>query len=120
MRSLRGIVFGRCPRCRKGHIFKPGLAGLLFLNDVCAVCGLRFLRESGYYLGAMYVSYGLGVFTVLPVAYYLGVVVEWTLWLVFTIMIIQTLVSMLVFLRLSRTLWLYFDEAVDPQKSGRA
>ena len=119
MRTLKGIIAGLCPRCRQGHIFKPGLAGLLFMNDVCVVCGLRFLRESGYYLGAMYVSYGLGVLTILPVATYLAAVARWPLWLVLSIMVIQTLLSMLIFLRLSRTIWLYFDQAVDPQKSGK-
>lgn len=120
MRKLRGIIQGLCPRCSRGQIFQPGAAGLLFMNDACDVCGLRFLRESGYYLGAMYVSYGLGVLTVLPVATYLGAVLRWQLWLVFVIMVIQTLVSMLLFLRISRTVWLYFDEAVDPQDGGRA
>jgi uncharacterized protein (DUF983 family) len=117
--KLKGIVLGLCPRCGKGHIFKPGLAGLLFMNDVCDVCNLRFLRESGYYLGAMYVSYGLGVLTILPVATYLGAFARWPLWIVFTIMVIQTLLSMLIFLRISRTLWLYFDQAVDPQKDEK-
>ena len=96
-------------------MFKPGLSGLMLMNDVCSVCGLRFLRESGYYLGAMYVSYGLGVLTILPVATYLGAFARWPLWIVFTIMVIQTLVSMLLFLRLSRVIWLYADEAIDPQ-----
>jgi uncharacterized protein (DUF983 family) len=116
---IKAIILGLCPRCRQGHIFQPGLAGLLFMNDICSVCGLRFLRESGYYLGAMYVSYGLGVLTVLPVATYLGAFARWPLWQVFAIMVVQTLVSMLLFLRFSRTVWLYFDEAVDPQKDPR-
>ncbi|MGE0057539.1 MAG: DUF983 domain-containing protein [Dehalococcoidia bacterium] len=118
MNKLKGILQGRCPRCSKGQIFQPGLMGLLFMNDECEVCGLRFLRESGYYLGAMYVSYGLGVLTVLPVATYLGAFARWPLWSVFVVMVVQTLVSMLLFLRFSRTIWLYFDEAIDPQKNN--
>ncbi len=39
----------------------------------CPSCGLRFLRETGYFLGAMYISYGLGVLTILPVAVVLAV-----------------------------------------------
>jgi hypothetical protein len=38
------------------------------MSESCSVCGLRFLREAGYFLGAMYISYGLGVVTILPVA----------------------------------------------------
>lgn len=113
---MRGV----CPRCGEGHIFKPGIAGLVLMKDVCSVCGLHFMREAGYYLGAMYVSYGLGVLTILPVATYLAAYAEWPLWQVFAIMIIQTLLSMLVFLRFSRTLWLYVDQAIDPQKNETA
>jgi uncharacterized protein (DUF983 family) len=118
LKKLLGIFGGLCPRCGEGHIFQPGLRGIFLMNDACSVCGLRFLRESGYYLGAMYVSYGLGVITILPVATYLGAFARWPLWIVFTIMVIQTLVSMLLFLRLSRATWLYFDQAVDPQQDA--
>ena len=31
------------------------------MNHSCAVCGYRFNREPGYFLGAMYVSYGIAV-----------------------------------------------------------
>lgn len=75
-----GILLGRCPRCAEGAIFKPGLGGLLgAMNETCAVCGLRFSREQGYFLGAIYVSYGLGVLTVLPVSVVLAIIVDWPL-----------------------------------------
>jgi uncharacterized protein (DUF983 family) len=118
MHKLIGIILGLCPRCGEGKLFQPGFKGLFLMNDSCSVCGLHILRESGYYLGSMYVSYGLGVLTILPVAIYIGVIARWPLWIVFTIMVIQTLVSMLLFLRLSRATWLYFDEALDPQQDG--
>ncbi len=31
------------------------------MHDECPSCGLRFNREPGYFLGAMYVSYGLAL-----------------------------------------------------------
>ncbi|HWO73121.1 MAG TPA: DUF983 domain-containing protein [Dehalococcoidia bacterium] len=82
---------------------------------MCPVCGLRYLRESGYFLGAMYVSYGLGVLTILPVAVALAIVVEWPLWAVLTVMFAQTLVSMPVFFRYSRIIWLHVDQMLDPR-----
>ncbi len=97
----------RCPRCGAGRMFAPGLKGCLgALNPTCPVCGLRFLREAGYFLGAMYISYGLGVVTVLPVAIVLAVVM--------TISTLQTLLSLPLFLRFSRVLWLHVDFAFDP------
>lgn len=32
------------------------------MHDKCSDCGYYFEREPGYFLGAMYVSYGLAVF----------------------------------------------------------
>jgi uncharacterized protein (DUF983 family) len=113
--AIRDIVLGRCPRCRRGLIFKPGLLGLLgVINDTCAVCSLRFLREAGYFVGAMYVSYGLGVLTVLPVATALVVVFDWATAPALAVMVLQTLISVPVFLRLSRAIWLYLDHSIDP------
>ena len=31
------------------------------MHERCLVCDLKFDREPGYFLGAMYVSYGLGI-----------------------------------------------------------
>ena len=114
--DLKALLCGRCPRCRKGPVFKPGLLGLLGLtNDECPVCGLPFLRESGYFTGAMYVSYFLGVATVLPVASVLAVVAQWPLGVVMAIALIQILVSMPLFFRFSRLIWLHLDQALDPR-----
>ncbi len=85
------------------------------MNDECSVCHLRFLRETGYFLGAMYISYTLGAFTVLPVAIFLAVVPQWSLVAIMLIALAQTLISMPLFLRFSRVIWLYADQAIDPR-----
>lgn len=97
-------------------MFPPTLAGAIgLMNARCDVCGLQFLREAGYFLGAMYVSYGLGVLTVLPVGVLLAVVLEWPLTVVIPIVILQAVISMPLFLRFSRILWLHVDQAIDPR-----
>lgn len=85
------------------------------MNDECPSCGLRFLRETGYFLGAMYISYGLGVLTILPVAVILAIVVEWPLWAVLGVAILQTVICMPLFFRYSRIIWLHVDQAIDPR-----
>jgi uncharacterized protein (DUF983 family) len=85
------------------------------MYPACPECGLVYLRESGYFLGAMYVSYGLGVLTVLPAALFLAVVIEWSLWVVLTLALVQTLVSVPLFLVYSRLIWLHLDQAIDPR-----
>lgn len=114
--DIKGILISRCPRCRKGAIFTSDLVGLAGgMNDNCPNCGLRFLRESGYFLGAMYVSYGLGVLTILPVAVVMAVVLHWPLAIVLILSLLQTVISVPLFLRYSRVLWLYMDQAIDPR-----
>ena len=115
--SLRALLLGKCPRCRQGRIFPPFWSPrLLNMKAACDVCGLRFEREAGYFLGAMYVSYGLGVFTVLPVSLLLLLVAGWGLWPVLTVMVLQTLVSMPLFFRFSRLIWIHVDQALTPAK----
>jgi uncharacterized protein (DUF983 family) len=113
---LRAILTGRCPRCLQGPVFPNTLAGIAGItNERCPVCGLVFLRETGYFLGAMYVSYALGVLTVLPVGIFLAVVLEWPVAVVIPLLVLQTVVSMPLFLRFSRMIWLHVDQAVDPR-----
>ncbi len=35
--------------------------GVFAMNPTCSVCGHRFEREPGFFQGAMYVSYALGI-----------------------------------------------------------
>ncbi|HZI21025.1 MAG TPA: DUF983 domain-containing protein [Gemmatimonadales bacterium] len=60
---MRAVLRQRCPVCLDGPMF----AGVFRMNPRCPRCGHEFEREPGFFQGAMYVSYGLGivVFTVL-------------------------------------------------------
>jgi uncharacterized protein (DUF983 family) len=114
--KLAALITGRCPRCHQGRIFKPFFAGRVFaMNDRCSVCGLRFEREAGYFIGAMYFSYTLGVLTVLPVAVVLAVVYELPVAIVLFVAVAQTLISIPIFYRYSRIFWLHVDQIVDPR-----
>ncbi len=48
---LRGLC-GHCPRCGGRGVF----ASLNELRERCPTCGLAFVREDGYWLGAMTVA----------------------------------------------------------------
>jgi uncharacterized protein (DUF983 family) len=56
---LRAIVRQRCPQCLEGQVF----SGIIRMKDRCTLCGHQFIREPGYFQGAMYVSYGLALIT---------------------------------------------------------
>src|SRR5438128_9502553 len=56
------ILRQRCPRCREGAIYRGSLfRGWLSMYERCPVCNLKFEREQGYFVGAMYVSYMLAI-----------------------------------------------------------
>ena len=114
-RAMRLLVWGlclRCPRCGARALFRTWFT----MHERCFVCQLRFEREQGYFLGAMYINYGVTVVLALIGSFAL----EWwttvslaqqlLLWIGF-----GSLFPML-FLRHSRGLWLAFDHIFDPVK----
>jgi uncharacterized protein (DUF983 family) len=114
--TLSSIIRQVCPRCRSGQIFRSTVYwGFPKMNDRCPACGLLFNREPGYFLGAMYISYGL----ILALFFVFGAIL-WALtsWRLNRLAICAVLLSlpfapMLTFL--SRVLWIYLDQKIDPE-----
>ena len=69
MATVASALKGKCPKCEKGDIFREKGNILLLkvpkMNEHCEVCGYKFDKEPGYFLGAMYVSYGLTILEML-------------------------------------------------------
>lgn len=115
--AVRAIVRQRCPRCRQGAIFPlPLWRAPLKTFDRCPVCGLRYEREPGYFLGAMYFSYVLSI----PPGLALVLLIWWLTGLPFDVVMFCAFLAYLplvpVVSRWSRVLWLYVDQQFDPQK----
>lgn len=57
------ILKEKCPHCGKDDVYKKKLNffQLPVMNERCDICNYHFDREPGYFLGAMYISYGLAV-----------------------------------------------------------
>ena len=86
------------------------------MNKTCPECQFRFEREPGYFLGAMYVSYGLAI-PVLGLFTYLGYLMWPDLDLGLIVMgatVVYLPFVPLVF-RYSRVLWMYFDHWAWPE-----
>jgi uncharacterized protein (DUF983 family) len=49
---LRWGLVRRCPRCGHGGLFERWFR----LKERCPACGLRFERESGFFVGALFVN----------------------------------------------------------------
>lgn len=62
--ELQAFVAQKCPRCRKGDMFRFSMYNLFHFGDVnhiCPYCNLHFEREPGFFTGAMYFSYAINV-----------------------------------------------------------
>jgi uncharacterized protein (DUF983 family) len=100
----------RCPRCGEGVAFR----GWFAMYDACPVCGRKFQRAPGYFLGAIYFNYG--VTAALMIAGYFALF----FWqgrvshLELGFLAAFCLLFPLWFFRYSRALWMAFDESWDP------
>lgn len=85
------------------------------MYEQCPVCGLRFEREPGYFLGAMYISYALALITILLLAALLWLSFRWTIQktAIWAVILFLPLTPSLTYF--ARVLWIYLDRAVDPE-----
>lgn len=104
------VFSGKCPNCKKDKVFKKG-AGIAFLTiptmkNACANCNYLFMKEPGFFTGAMYVSYGLAIIELAISFIVANLFFSDNLVLVIMIAVI-VLLSTTNF-RYSRLLWIYF------------
>jgi uncharacterized protein (DUF983 family) len=109
--SLVAVLRQRCPRCRQGPIFGRRIR----MNEQRPQCGLRFEREQGYFLGAMYFSYALSIaiLGLLILAGYL-LLPSWRIEPIIGLSAVAYIPFMVPVFRCSRVLWIYFERWANP------
>lgn len=111
---LRGSA-GACPHCGGRGIF----AGIGDLEDACPTCGFSFVREEGYWVGAMTVIFA--VVLVVFVVYFVGGMaitwpdVPWT-GLMIGGVVLNGLVPILLY-GWSKAVWVGLDLAFNPARA---
>ncbi|MEX0968693.1 MAG: DUF983 domain-containing protein [Bacteroidia bacterium] len=120
---LYSILFCKCPRCHQGKMFKNpnpyALNDLFKMPENCPECGQKYDLEPGFYWGAMYVSYGLNVGIVLPLAGVVYYVWDFSFWAILvSLVVLQIIVTPYIF-RISRAIWLNFFVGYDPSTRKR-
>jgi uncharacterized protein (DUF983 family) len=93
----------RCPVCGQGRLFR----GWFTMEDRCPSCGLDLRREQGYYVGAMYINYGITATVIIAAGIPLAnryplATFSWPLGAF-------AVIFPLVFFRWSKSLWLGID-----------
>lgn len=113
---IHGVAHQLCPHCRMERIFRYSIfRGFPAMRETCPLCGLKFEREEGYFVGAMIIDYGLGLAICGAIGFILWYFTRWPLDK-------TALVAFLIFLpfvptltRFGRVLWIYVDRLVDPE-----
>lgn len=105
----------KCPVCGEGRLFR----GFLQMEERCPVCDTKYEREPGFFLGSIYINYGLTALTTAigyPILLFNSGVPENQLLLGFLAFVV---IFPLLFHRWARSLWLGFDQWHDPRPGER-
>jgi hypothetical protein len=85
------------------------------MKPYCTACGLQFEREEGYFLGAMYISYALALITISALTAILwawnGRLFRDIVWAIVLFLPLAPFLTLF-----ARTLWIYLDQAIDPER----
>lgn len=111
MNLMAKILKEKCPSCGNGDIFSS--SGNVFLFQIpkmyerCKICNFKFERETGFFFGAMYISYAFASAQMIVVLvlgwFFLGL----TPLNVFLIIAITVTFTSTFNFRLSRIIWIY-------------
>lgn len=105
----------RCPACGKGRIFRGWFSNF----DCCAECGYDFVREPGFYLGSIYVNYGLTAVLLVAVCSPIVLFTETSYTLLTPIALAFCVAFPTWFHRYARSIWLGFDYRWDGFRTAR-
>ena len=100
----------RCPLCGEGRLFRSAFR----MHEACSSCGYRFEREAGYFLGSIYVNYGLTAILVVAVVLCIELGFDRPRWFALLVGFGVATMFALWFFRYARALWMAFDVACDP------
>ena len=121
MSMLSSIFKLTCPRCRTGEMFihPINLKKPLAMHKFCETCGQKFEPETGFYYGAMFISYlviALLSFLIVCInIFVLGIQVE----LSFGILLVILAIIYIWNLRFCRSLWIHLVIKYNPKYVSR-
>ncbi len=109
------LVKQRCPRCCKGNIYESGMR----MHTRCPVCELLYDREPGYFMGSLYISYGISCFALMLALWCAHLLFpETDLGLLILILGVLYLPFVPLVTRYARVMWIYFDRWAWPGRPG--
>jgi uncharacterized protein (DUF983 family) len=106
MKRLWAILTRRCPRCLEGPVY----AGPWKMHETCPLCGYRYQQDAGYFLGALYVNYPIGVVVLGLIMLLVHLLLPtWSLHAVLMLALVPFLLTVPMIVRYARIIWMHFD-----------
>ena len=99
----------RCPACGQGSLFRS----MFKMNDECEHCGMVFMREQGYFIGAIYVNV-IVTESLIFLTYLICLLLMPMGETMYAFLFALALIIPLIFNRHARSIWLSFDYIMDP------
>ncbi len=119
--KLYSIFTSTCPVCQEGDMYLEKnpykISQLMKMHDNCSNCGKKFKIEPSFFIGAMYVSYSLGVAIAVAAFiisyFFVGLDRNYSfLAIILTLVILFPLI-----VRISRNIWINFFVTFDKNKA---
>lgn len=111
---LGALLRFRCPHCLRGAVF----SGVWQMYEHCPLCGIRYERESGYFMNSIFIGYVLAFLILVPMMLVLYFRQVSAITFLIYVSIVATLLSPLVF-RYARVVWMHMDELMDPRANKK-
>lgn len=107
---ISSVLQLKCPKCRKGDLFcnisSYQYKGFFDMPKKCTECGQDFEIETGFYYGAMYVSYALTIAITVAVFVALSVLNVFSIGVFLITDLIVLLLALPYVFRVSRSIWI--------------
>lgn len=119
-KRLYSIFRAKCPVCHEGkvfthnHVFHPSKFDKM--EERCSECGHKYEIETGFFYGAMYVSYALTVAISVAVFVSTYLIYSETVYWVYILLILGALIGLApVTFRAGRLIWMNFFNSYNPE-----
>jgi len=107
---FHSILYDKCPKCNKGNFFKErnpyALRTFDKMHEYCGYCHQDFRKETGFYIGALYASYGLTVFYGVILFLVLVLLLKLNVWIYLITFSVSLILLLPIIYRKSRLIWI--------------
>jgi uncharacterized protein (DUF983 family) len=108
---MKAALQGRCSYCLEAKVFRT----FWQMHEHCPQCGIKYEREQGYFMMAVFVGYALSFLIVIPVMILLYLTIKPTIIGYCIGGSMALLVAAPWIFRYGRIFWLHIDELLDPR-----